>query len=43
MKILHLTNIVGEHKGGGLHEVVSNLYRCQKLNFHEPHVWYPGK
>ena len=42
MRILHLTNIVGEHKGGGLHEVVSNLYRCQKLNSHEPHVWYPG-
>ena len=43
MKILHLSNIIGEHKGGGLHEVVSNLYINQKKLNHEPHIWYPGK
>ena len=42
MKILHLANVIGEHKGGGVHEVVSNFYRNQKLLNHEPHIWYPG-
>ena len=42
MKILHLSNVIGEHKGGGVHEVVSNLYKYQKLEQHEPHIWYPG-
>jgi glycosyltransferase involved in cell wall biosynthesis len=42
MKILHLANVIGEHKGGGVHEVVSNFYRFQKELQHEPHIWYPG-
>lgn len=42
MKILHLSNIVGKKKGGGIHQVVSNLYRYQKKYNIEPHVWYPG-
>lgn len=42
MKILHLANVIGEHKGGGVHEVVSNFYKNQKLLNHEPHIWYPG-
>ena len=42
MKILHLSNVIGEHKGGGVHEVVSNFYKYQKLEQHEPHIWYPG-
>ena len=42
MKILHLSNVIGECKGGGVHEVVSNLYRYQKIEQHEPHIWYPG-
>ena len=42
MKILHLSNIIGEKNGGGVHEVVSNLYKCQKILKHEPHIWYPG-
>ena len=42
MKILHLANVIGAHKGGGVHEVVSNFYRNQKLLKHEPHIWYPG-
>ena len=42
MRILHLSNVIGENKGGGLHEVVSNLYINQKELQHEPHVWYPG-
>ena len=42
MKILHLSNVIGEKKGGGVHEVVSNAYRCQKLLNHEPHIWHPG-
>jgi len=42
MKILHLANVVGEHKGGGVHEVVSNLYKYQKLLQQEPHIWFPG-
>jgi len=42
MKILHLSNVIGEKKGGGVHEVVSNLYKYQKNLSHEPHIWYPG-
>ena len=42
MKILHLANVIGEHKGGGVHEVVVNLYKYQKELGHEPHIWYPG-
>ncbi len=42
MNILHLSNVIGEKKGGGVHEVVSNLYKYQKLLQHEPHIWYPG-
>ena len=42
MKILHLSNVLGAHKGGGVHEVVSNFYINQKLLKHEPHIWYPG-
>tara|TARA_B110000238_G_C16112281_1_gene433227 strand:+ start:907 stop:2058 length:1152 start_codon:yes stop_codon:yes gene_type:complete len=43
MKILHLSNVIGEKSGGGIHEVVSNLYKYQKKYNFEPHVWYPGK
>jgi glycosyltransferase involved in cell wall biosynthesis len=42
MKILHLSNVIGERKGGGVHEVVSNFYKYQKFEQHEPHIWYPG-
>jgi glycosyltransferase involved in cell wall biosynthesis len=42
LKILHLANIIGERKGGGIHEVVSNFYRYQKALKHEPSIWYPG-
>jgi glycosyltransferase involved in cell wall biosynthesis len=42
LKILHLANVIGEHKGGGVHEVVVNLYKNQKALGHEPHIWYPG-
>jgi len=42
MRVLHLSNVIGEKKGGGIHEVVSNLYRYQKNYKLEPHVWYPG-
>ena len=42
MKILHLSNIVGEKRGGGVHEVVSNLYKHQKILNHTPHIWHPG-
>jgi len=34
--------VIGENKGGGVHEVVSNLYINQKKLQHEPHIWYPG-
>lgn len=37
-----MANVIGEHKGGGVHEVVVNLYKHQKALGHEPHVWYPG-
>lgn len=43
MKILHLTNVFGQKIGGGIHEVVSNLYNYQKKNNCKPHIWYPGK
>lgn len=42
MKVLHLANVIGEQKGGGVHEVVSNFYKYQKLLGHEPHIWFPG-
>ena len=42
MKILHLSNVIGEKIGGGVHEVVSNLYKYQKSLDVEPHIWYPG-
>jgi len=42
VRILHLSNVIGEHKGGGVHEVVSNLYKYQKYLQHNPHIWYPG-
>ena len=42
MKILHLSNVIGENKGGGVHEVVSNLYKNQIRLGHEPHIWHPG-
>ena len=42
MKILHLSNVICEKSGGGVHEVVKNLYKYQKELGHEPHIWYPG-
>ena len=42
MKVLHLANVLGDHVGGGVNEVVSNLYKNQKRLQHEPHIWYPG-
>lgn len=42
LKILHLANVIGEKKGGGLHEVVVNFYKYQKSLGHEPSIWYPG-
>ena len=30
MKVLHLANVIGDNKGGGVNEVVSNLYKNQK-------------
>ena len=43
MNILHLSNVIGESIGGGVHEVVSNLYKYQKQMNHQPHIWYPGE
>ena len=43
MNILHLSNVIGETIGGGIHEVVSNLYKYQKKLNHQPHIWYPGE
>jgi glycosyltransferase involved in cell wall biosynthesis len=43
MKILHLSNVIGKLKGGGVHEVVCNIYKSQKELNHVPHIWYPGK
>ena len=31
MKVLHLSNVIGEKIGGGVHEVVANLYKYQKF------------
>ena len=42
MKVLHLSNVIGEKIGGGVHEVVANLYKYQKILDIEPHIWYPG-
>ena len=42
LKILHLSNVIGDKKGGGIHEVVSNFYKYQKHLEHQPHIWYPG-
>lgn len=42
MKILHLSNVISEKSGGGVHEVVKNLYKYQKELGHEPHIWHPG-
>ena len=42
-KILHLSNVLGERKGGGIHEVVSNYYIQQKNLSHQPHIWHPGE
>ena len=42
MKILHLSNVIGDKKGGGIHEVVSNFYKYQKQLEHQPSIWYPG-
>jgi glycosyltransferase involved in cell wall biosynthesis len=42
MKILHLANTYGEEKGGGVHEVVSNVSKYQKIMNHDPQVWFPG-
>ncbi|MDB9996342.1 glycosyltransferase [Gammaproteobacteria bacterium] len=42
IKVLHLSNIIGEKKGGGIHEVVANFYKYQKQLQHEPSIWYPG-
>jgi glycosyltransferase involved in cell wall biosynthesis len=42
LKILHLSNVIGVKKGGGIHEVVSNFYKYQKQLNHEPSIWYPG-
>jgi glycosyltransferase involved in cell wall biosynthesis len=42
LKILHLSNVIGVNKGGGIHEVVSNFYKYQKQLNHEPSIWYPG-
>ena len=30
LEILHLSNVIGDKKGGGIHEVVSNFYKYQK-------------
>ena len=42
MKVLHLSNVIGEKIGGGVHEVVANQYKYQKILDIEPHIWYPG-
>ena len=42
LKILHLSNVIGDKKGGGIHEVVSNFYKYQKQLEHQPSIWYPG-
>lgn len=42
MKVLHLSNVIGHQKGGGIHEVVSNLYKYQGNYCVEPHIWYLG-
>ena len=43
MKILHLSNVLNAKTGGGVHEVVVNLYNSQKLSGHQPHIMYPDK
>lgn len=42
MKVLHLSNVIGHQKGGGIHEVVFNLYKYQGNYCVEPHIWYLG-
>lgn len=42
LKILHLSNVIGVKKGGGIHEVVSNFYKYQKQLKHNPSIWYSG-
>ena len=42
LKILHLSNVLGDQKGGGIHEVVSNFYKYQIQLEHHPSIWYPG-
>ena len=42
MKILHLSNVYDNKSGGGIHEVVSNLFVNQKNVHMEPHIWFFG-
>lgn len=40
MNILHLSNVYDQKSGGGVHEVVSNLFLNQKEDHLEPHIWF---
>lgn len=42
MKVLHLANVGGEARGGGVHEVAFNLFQNQKLLGIQPTLWFPG-
>lgn len=42
MKILHLANVGGETRGGGVHEVAYNFYLYQRGLGINAQLWFPG-
>jgi glycosyltransferase involved in cell wall biosynthesis len=42
VRVLHLANVAGEARGGGIFEVAYNLFKCQSNENTEPYLWFPG-
>ena len=41
-KVLHLANVGGQTRGGGVHEVAYNFFMIQKSLNIKPSLWFPG-
>ena len=42
MKILHLSNVFGSERGGGIHEVVLSYLKIQNQSHIDVELWFPG-
>lgn len=42
MKVLHLSNVIGKKRGGGVHEVAFNFWNYQNSGGMDSTLWFPG-